>query len=162
MLFHSCTALSMLQSLTVFRNSSSSNNNTNQSNQSLMLSKTSNASSQELLPSCISLIHSLFYPASPNHPSSLPISALSWQHYGLHWVTHTHVSIMISTKWIPTGNASLSMVWLALASYLSFYPAMMVPPLLIMCNKMSRKSNVSCFIWSHPLMSNSMIRHCWV
>ncbi|KAI7877137.1 PIG-U-domain-containing protein [Lichtheimia hyalospora FSU 10163] len=67
-------------------------------------------------------------------------------------ILFTNLSVIMATLWASLGNAPLSMIWVALASYLSFYPAMLVPPLLIMSKQMSRKSNVSRMAWSYTTL----------
>ncbi|KAI9019341.1 GPI transamidase subunit PIG-U [Phycomyces nitens] len=72
-------------------------------------------------------------------------------------ILFTNLSIVMSLLWASLGNTVASMFWVAMASYLSFYPVMLVAPLGLLL-KSRATTVVSVFMgWSVLLLAVSRL-----
>ncbi|KAI8065528.1 GPI transamidase subunit PIG-U [Gongronella butleri] len=63
-------------------------------------------------------------------------------------VLFSNVSVIMAVFWAMDGRATLAMFWVAIAAYLSFYPIMLVAPLVLMLPANQRVRAIGAFVMS--------------
>ncbi|KAI8099917.1 GPI transamidase subunit PIG-U [Halteromyces radiatus] len=61
-------------------------------------------------------------------------------------ILFTNLSVIMALSWALIGRYDFSMMWIALASYLSVYPAMLVPPLILLLPRRNMTMAITSFV----------------
>ncbi|KAL1929598.1 hypothetical protein VTP01DRAFT_1736 [Rhizomucor pusillus] len=87
----------------------------------------------------------------PIHPSTVaalylfnPLAILSC--ISRSSVIFTNLSIVVALLWAQLGRTNISMCWAAVATYFGFYPAMLVPPLIMIDKKCNVGHAIGCYL----------------